>query len=229
MNIIWQLLSWWLDKQENKSGDHGSQFFDTNYDVGFDGKPVPGSGDDGIDEYIQTNVGIGGNIDTPPYDPDQAGSSDPGYPGNDEDINEILDNSPTLSNASIYGKMQGSTVEEKLKWLIDNDPENATSWVEQLLGLQGSRESLSEAREYEKFMQDTRIQRTAKDLEAAGINPILAYQFLSNGSSGLGSAGYPDSNVATTAASRANTGSRNSFALITALIAAMALIAKAAL
>lgn len=109
-----------------------------------------------------------------------------------------------ISDAVTYGNIQGSNVEEQLQWLISHDPENASGWAEQLLGYRANKESLQDARAYEKWMEDTRIQRAAKDLEAAGINPILAYQYLSNGNGNVGVAGFPDSNVSTNATSKEN-------------------------
>lgn len=148
----------------------------------------------------------------------------------------VVDNNPAVNDANVYSRLQGDSVEDQLKWLIDNDPENASGWMEQLLGLRASRENTQQARDFEKMMSDTRIQRTAKDLEAAGINPILAYQYLNGSASSVGSASMPDSRVSTNATSKANTKATNQvasgraiIAIVTALLAISGVALRAAL
>lgn len=151
----------------------------------------------------------------------------------DIDINPTIDDSLSINDASVYSNVQGSSVVEKLNWLIKNDPNNSQGWLETLLGIQANNEAIADAREYDKMMADTRVQRTIKDLEAAGINPILASNYLAGASGSVGAAGVPDFSVSTNATSRYNTRLNNEVAnnktlagIVSALIAAVGLAAK---
>lgn len=144
-----------------------------------------------------------------------------------------LPDSPVTTDAKTYGDLFGKSAEEMISSLIERDPENATGWLEQLIGIKAERENTQTAMNYDRFMSDTRIQRTARDLEAAGINPILAYQFLSGSSSSVGAAGVPSSNVSTNAVSRSNnwvTANSKTAVLLTGLLASiLGFLVKAAL
>lgn len=144
-----------------------------------------------------------------------------------------LPDSPLTTDAKTYGDLFGKSAEDMISSMIERDPENATSWLEQLIGIKAERENTQTAMDYEKMMSDTRIQRTARDLEAAGINPILAYQFLSGSSSSVGAAGVPSSNVSTNAVSRSNnsvTANSKTAVLLTGLLASiLGFLVKAAI
>jgi len=150
----------------------------------------------------------------------------------DFDIDSMSSSSSAISDANVYGNVEGKNVLEKLQWLIQNDPENARSWTEALLGYEASLQNTNDARAYEQYMSNTRVQRARRDLEAAGINPILAAQYLSGTSGSVGTAGYPDTNVSSTAEDRAaskRTNATNSakvgISLIAAIVSIIALLA----
>lgn len=165
--------------------------------------------------------------DGTPYDIDPEHSRN----GNPNPFQEAAETLPLTSDAKTFGDLSNMSVEDQLQWLINNDPDNSTGWMESLIGLRAERENIQSARDYEKMMQDTRYQRAAKDLEAAGINPILAYQYVNGGNVSTGAAGYSSADINTAASSRYNTSTSNiakgASGVIAALIGALAVIGKA--
>lgn len=164
------------------------------------------------------NLSVGSGIYIPPVDPIASGLSGSG-------MDNLSPNSSATSNNQDHVEQAGNYLDDLLKseteFADDNrlfnsvEAEKLRKWQEEQAEI-ARRFNASEAqlnREWQERMSSTSYQRAVKDLQAAGLNPILAYSNLSGSSTPSGSSA--SSNIpAGSSASLGTAGGMNAESLI---------------
>lgn len=146
---------------------------------------------------------------------------------------ETADQSPLTTDAKTYGDLYNMDAEQMIQTLIERDPSNATGWLEMLVGMKANRENTQQAYLREQDMMKNQASWVREGLEKAGINPILAYQYMNGGGSSAGSASVPSSSIFSTQVQKEtqgkSTNTKTAGILLTFLAAIIGIVAKAAL